>query len=124
MAEAIFWTPAALLPSPRVTWEEIDANTARVTVRRRDLEQAVDVTVDAEGRPTEVSFQRWSDANSEKVHRLQPFGGVLSDFHEVEGYRLPFHVEAGNLFGTDGYFPFFLVNVTDIRFPGTQPGRR
>jgi hypothetical protein len=81
----------------------------------------VDVTVGAERRPVQVVFQRWSDANPEKVHRLQPFGGFLSDFRKVGGYRLPFRVEAGNMFGTDDYFPFFLAEVTDIRFPGAPP---
>jgi hypothetical protein len=80
----------------------------------------VDITVDAKGRPLEVSFQRWSNANPEKVHRLQPFGGYLSDFREVGGYRLPHRVEAGNMFGTDDYFPFFLAEVTAIRFPGSN----
>ena len=118
VAEAVFWTPAALLPGPGVTWESVDQNTARVTVRHETLQQAVDVRVDAEGRPVEVSFQRWSDANPDKVHRLQPFGGYMSDFREVRGHRLPFRVEAGNMFGTDEYFPFFIADVTDIRFPG------
>lgn len=99
-------------------WQGVDADTARVTFRRGSLEQAVDVTVDAEGRPTVVSFQRWSNANPGKVFRLQPFGGYLSDFREVAGYRLPFCVEAGNMVGTDDYFPFFLADVTEIRFPG------
>jgi hypothetical protein len=117
VAEAAFWTPAALLPGPGVTWEPVNENTARVTVRRGALEQAVDVTVDAEGRPVTVTFQRWSNANPEGVHRLQPFGGILSDFREVEGYRLPFRVEAGNMFGTEEYFPFFLADIQEIRFP-------
>jgi hypothetical protein len=39
----------------------------------------------------------------------------------VGGYRLPFRVEAGNMFGTADYFPFFLADVTEIRFPGSQP---
>ncbi len=120
VAESVFWTPAALLPGPGVTWERVDANTARVTVRHEDLEQAVDVTVDREGRPVKVSFQRWSDANPDKEHRLQPFGGYLSDFRVVGGYRLPFRVEAGNMFDTDDYFPFFLAEVTEIRFPGAS----
>lgn len=121
VAEAAIWAPAALLPGPAVMWSSVDQDTARVTVKHGDLEQAVDVTVDHEGRPVEVAFQRWSDANSDKVHRLQPFGAVMSDFRAVHGYRLPFRVEAGNLFGTDDYFPFFLANVTAIRFPGAQP---
>ncbi len=121
VAEAVFWTPAALLPGPEVSWTGVDDDTARVTIRHGSLEQAVDVTVGADGRPVQVAFQRWSDANPAGVHRLQPFGGYLSDFRDVAGYRLPFHVEAGNMFGTEAYFPFFLVDVTRIRFPGATP---
>jgi hypothetical protein len=55
--------------------------------------------------------------NPEKQHRMQPFGGYVSEFKEFAGFRLPTHVEAGNWFGTDRYFPFFVVNVTDIIFP-------
>lgn len=121
VAEAVFWTPAALLPGPGVDWTAIDDRTARVTVRHDGLEQAVDVILGPEGRPVEVRFQRWSNANPDRQHRLQPFGGYLSDFREVQGYRLPFRVEAGNMFGTDDYFPFFLAEVTAIRFPGWPP---
>ncbi len=120
VAEATIWAPAALLPGPGVRWSAVDDDTARVTITHGDLEQVVDITVDAQGRPVEVSFQRWSDANPDKVHRLQPFGAVMSDFREVDGYRLPFRVEAGNMFGTEDYFPFFLADVTEIRFPGAD----
>ena len=51
----------------------------------------------------------------------QPFGGYLSEFREFDGFTLPTHVEAGNMFETDAYFPFFIVDITDIRFP--QPDR-
>jgi hypothetical protein len=117
VAEAIFWTPAAVLPGPDVTWEQVSESVARVTMRRGDQAQSVDVTVDPEGRPLHVSFMRWSDANADKVHRLQPFGGYLSEFRAFGGYTLPTHVEAGNMFGTDAYFPFFIADITDIYFP-------
>lgn len=117
VGEALIWSPAALLPNPGISWEAVTDDTARVTVRHGKLSQAIDVTVDNEGRPAGVAFQRWSDANSDKVHRLQPFGAILSDFRDVGGYRLPFHVEAGNMFGTEEYFPFFIADVTKIRFP-------
>lgn len=117
VAESVFWTPAALLPGPRVTWEGIGPDTARVTVAVGALSQAVDVTLNAEGQPIAVAFMRWSNANPEKQYRLQPFGGALSDFREVQGYRLPFRVEAGNMFGTDEYFAFYKAAVTAIRFP-------
>jgi hypothetical protein len=119
--EAVIWAPAALLPGPGISWEAVDVNTARVTLRHGALRQAVDVTVDDAGRPGVVSFQRWSNANPEKRHRLQPFGATMSDFRDVAGYRLPFHVEAGNMFGTGDYFPFFIADVTGIRFPRAVP---
>lgn len=121
VGEAVIWAPAALLPRPGVTWEAVDEDTARVTVERGPISQAVDVTVDPEGRPITAVFQRWSNANPDKEHRLQPFGATMSDFREVGGYRLPFRVEAGNHYGTEDYFPFFRADVTDIRFPGSQP---
>lgn len=117
VAEAVFWTPAAVLPGPDVQWECVDTNCARLTVHHKGLSQAVDLWVAPDGQPTRVRFERWSNANPEKVHRLQPFGGYLSAFREFEGFRLPTEVEAGNLFGTDQYFPFFVVKVTDVDFP-------
>jgi hypothetical protein len=111
----------AVLPGPGVTWTAVDDDTARVILRHGDMAQAVDVTVGADGRPEVVSFERWTNANPEKTYRLQPFGAVMSDFRTVEGYRLPFHVEAGNMFGTDDYFPFFVADVSKIRFPRGEP---
>lgn len=119
VAEALFWTPAAFLPGPGVVWEALGEDSARVTVTHKGLSQSVDVRVDAQGRPVEVRFMRWTNANAERSYRLQPFGGYLSDFREVQGFRLPFHVEAGNLFGTDAYFPFFKAQLSGLRFPGS-----
>lgn len=117
VAEAVFWTPAAVLPGPGVEWEWVDKDCARLTVNHQGLSQSVDVTVAPDGQPIQVCFERWSNANPEKKHRLQPFGGRLSAFRTFAGFRLPTHVEAGNGFGTDQYFPFFLADVMDIDFP-------
>jgi hypothetical protein len=117
VAEAVFWTPAALLPGPGVAWKLVDINTARVIVRHDGIEQAVDVVVAEDGRPLQVSFDRWSNANAEKVHRLQPFGGYLSEFREFDGFVLPTRVEAGNFFATDDYFPFFVAEISAVEFP-------
>lgn len=123
IAEAVFWTPAALLPGPGVAWEAPGPDTARVTVTRGGLSQAVDVEVAPDGRPITVHFQRWSDANPERRYRLQPFGGVLSDFREVAGFRIPFTVEAGSMFGTEAYFPFFRARIAEVRFPAPEGPR-
>lgn len=121
VAEAVFWTPAAVLPRPGVSWEGVDRDRARVTVTHGALSQAVDLTLDRDGRPLTVSFMRWSNANPQRAYRAQPFGGSLADFREVSGYRLPFRVEAGNQFGTSEYFVFYRAEVESILFPG---GRR
>ncbi|MGR9054153.1 MAG: DUF6544 family protein, partial [Gammaproteobacteria bacterium] len=118
VAESVFWTPAVLLMAPDVAWQEVGTDTARATMIQGALSQSVDITVNAEGQPLSVRFMRWTNANSEKQYRLQPFGGVLSDFRQVHGYRLPFRVDGGNMFGSEEYFPFFKAEVTDIRFPG------
>jgi len=116
VAEAVFWTPAALLPGPGVEWVQVDADCARDTVTRGELSQSVDVTVAADGQPTQVCFQRWSNANGDKQFRLQPFGGYLSRFQSFSGFMLPTHVEAGNNFATDDYFPFFIADLTAVDF--------
>ncbi len=118
IAESVFWTPAALLPGPGITWEAVSETVARVTVEHQGMSQPAEVTVDANGRPSQVVFPRWSDANPDKTYQLQPFGGYLSEFRTFDGFTLPTHVEAGNFFGTDGYFPFFIADITDVQFPG------
>lgn len=122
VAEAVFWTPAALLPGPGITWEPVTDMIARVTVSNGDLAQAVDLTVAQDGSPVQVEFQRWSNSNPDRVYRLKPFGGYLSEFEEVQGFRLPTKVEAGNFFGTEDYFPFFRAKITSIRFPDPNRG--
>ncbi|WP_210401681.1 DUF6544 family protein [Lacimicrobium sp. SS2-24] len=117
IAEGVFWSPAALLPGPDVHWEPVDQNCARVTLTHGTLSQSVDITVAENGQPTQVCFLRWSNANPEKVYRLQPFGGKLSAFKTFAGFCLPTHVEAGNHFGSDDYFPFFIADIEQFHFP-------
>lgn len=116
VAEAVFWSPAALLPSESVSWDEIGPNSARATVKHQGLVQTVDIYLNEEGQPTHVIIPRWSDTNSGNVYQLQPFGGYLSDYKEIEGYRLPMHVEGGNFIGTDQYFPFYIADIEALTF--------
>lgn len=122
VSEGAFWVPASLLPSENVLWSAIDEDTARATVSYGCFTQAIDLTIESDGRPSRVVIQRWSNANADRVFREQPFGGDLSDFREIGGYRLPMHVEGGNLIGTDDYFPFFKADVQSIDFPQLADG--
>ena len=117
VSEGAFWVPASLLPSNTVSWASVSENTARATVSYGGYSQSIDLTVEADGQPSRVVIQRWSNENADKMFREQPFGGDLSDFREIGGYRLPMRVEGGNLIGTEDYFPFFKAEVQSIRFP-------
>lgn len=115
VAEAAFWTPAFLLPRPGVSWTAVDDHTARATVRHGELVQDVEIHVGPTGQPLWVRIPRWTNANADKVFRTQPFGGEVSDFRAVGGYRIPFTVDGGNFFGTEDYFPFYRARVMDVR---------
>ena len=117
VAEAIFWTPAAVLPGPGVKWVHLTEHSARLTVTHLGLEQLVDLTVAENGQPLQVSFMRWSNANPQRRYTLQPFGGYVSNFRDFGGFRLPTHVEAGNHFGTADYFAFFIADIRTISWP-------
>ena len=58
VAEAAFWTPAALLPQNGVTWDTVDGSTVRATVVHRGMTQAVEVHVDDNGPPIWVMILR------------------------------------------------------------------
>jgi hypothetical protein len=61
-------------------------------------------------------MQRWTNANPDGIFRYQPFGAIVLEMGEFEGYRIPTRIDGGNGFGTDAYFPFFRARVTGVRF--------
>ncbi len=117
MSEAVLWLPSSILPSKYTVWEKIGQDTARVTITYQKMEVSVDIVVNEFGDLTTISFGRWSNENEERVFKRQPFGGYLSEYKDFDGYRLPTKIEAGNHFGTDDYFPFYKVKITDVKFP-------
>jgi hypothetical protein len=122
VSEGAFWVPASLLPNRNVSWEAVDQNSARALVSFGTSSQSIELTVEADGQPSRVVIQRWSNENSDGEFREQPFGGYLSEFRMIGGYRLPMHVEGGNLIGTQDYFPFYRADVQRIRFPQLDSG--
>lgn len=121
VGEAMFWTPAALLPGEGVAWEPLGDDSAQVTLSAFGMKQSVELHVDARGAPTRIIFPRWSDANLQKQFQIQPFGGDLSEYRTFEGFTVPTVVHAGNFYGTADYFPFYQVRVTSVTYP--QPAK-
>ncbi|MBT8418931.1 MAG: hypothetical protein KJO42_15955 [Silicimonas sp.] len=114
--EALVWVPTSVLLADDVHFEAIDRDRVRVIFGENDAAQVVEMTVDNEGRATEIIVDRWSDANPEKEYRRQPFGGHLGDYRTFGGVTVPTKVEVGNLFGTEAFFPFFRAKVKSVDF--------
>ena len=115
MMEAI-WAPATLLPKFGAEWVQTGPDSAEVRFADAPGLEPMRITFDAEGTPLEVVSMRWTDANPDKVYRLQPFGGRLLEMGQYGGFLIPTRVEMGNMFGTPDYAPFFLATITRASF--------
>lgn len=115
MMEAI-WAPATLLPQFGAKWVQTGLDSAEVRFADSPGLEPMRIRFDAEGTPLEVMALRWTDANPEKVYRLQPFGGRLLEMGRHAGFLIPTRVEMGNMFGTPDYAPFFLATITSAEF--------
>jgi hypothetical protein len=115
MLEAI-WAPATLLPQFGADWTQTGPDTAVVRFADTQGIEPMQITLDAQGNPVEVWALRWTDANPEKIYRLQPFGGRMLEMGRHGGFLIPMRVELGNMFGTADYAPFFLATITRAEF--------
>lgn len=108
------WAPASLLPSNGVAWRQTGNNTASLAFPTGI--EPVELTLDEVGRVTKISTMRWSDANPEKVFRLQPFGGTTGSERRFGAFTIPAEIKVGNYHGTDDYLPFFQVRITSAEY--------
>jgi hypothetical protein len=60
--------------------------------------------------------RRWSDANPQKLFRLQPFGGTVEEEATYGGYTIPSAVKVGNMFGTADYFAFYRAQILQAAY--------
>jgi len=116
VCETFVFTPTALLGSPYVIWEDISDDQIKAMVSYEGLNQTVEITLDERGAPIRILFPRWSDANDQNRYQEQRFGGYLSNHKAFGRIKIPTHMEAGNFFGEEAYFPFYIADVTDLIF--------
>lgn len=115
--EGALWLPPSLLPENGVEWAQAGANTAVVTLRKFNPEPIVlTLTLDRSGAVREVVGQRWSNANTEKRFRHQPFGGTILREGTNQGLTIPTQIAVGNLYGTPDYLPFFQATLTSVKY--------
>ena len=114
--ESALSLPTSLLPANGVGWEQVSEDRARLTFRRFSPAIVLDMMIDQNGAVREVVGQRWSNANSDKTFRLQPFGGTMGSEGTFQGMTVPTQIAAGNHYGTADYLPFFQVRITRARY--------
>lgn len=115
MLEAV-WTPAALLPQFGASWRQTGPDSAEVHFAQAPDLPPMHLVLAGDGEVREVWALRWTDANTDKVYRLQPFGGRVLDSGEFQGFRVPVQVEMGNLWGTPAFTPFFLATTNRVEY--------
>jgi hypothetical protein len=110
------WVPASLLPEFGAVWTQTGADQAEVRFPEVRGVEPVHLTLDAAGRVLEMTTLRWSDANPDRIYRLQPFGGRTLAHATHQGFTIPTAMEIGNFCGTPEYAPFFRARLTRVEY--------
>lgn len=96
----MIWFPTAFL-GDNVTWESIDAHSARVTLHDSGQTATALMTFDDAGRVTNFTADRYRAGESSST--LVPWSTPITGYGEFEGLRLPvkgsgvWHLDSGDL---------------------------
>ena len=109
------WLPTMLVRDD-VQWTARDGRHAVATFR--DSNNSIDFAIDAEGRLTSVSLQRWGSPDG-RAFRFIPFGGCVEEERTFDGYTIPTRVRVGWYFGSprfDAEGEFFRATIEQATF--------
>ena len=110
--------PTALLPSDNISWEEIDNNSARVTISDGDLNASAVVYFNEIGEITRFEAQRYQAVDD--TFLLENWTGYLRNYTDVDGMKIPKEFEAvWNL--KSGDFSYVKFVITEIEY--NKPNR-
>lgn len=105
------WVPDAILANPSITWRVIDANTVEAMLDLQPRPAIVRFRFDDAGDITEMTAPDRPAATGDTVI-LQDWRGLMSDYAEIGGRRIPRRVEVGYV--VDGvYAPYVRGRITD-----------
>jgi len=115
MLESV-WAPATLLPAAGADWQQTGPDQALINWRDLPDLPPMHLTLTAEGDLAEVWAMRWTDANPDRIWRLQPFGGRMLAMGRYQGFLIPTEVELGNHWGTPDHARFFMARILQADF--------
>jgi hypothetical protein len=106
------WFPTAAL-SPNITWEAIDANSARARIRDGELSVSAVFVVDDEGRLVTMTADRYRTAGDAFI--LTPWETTIRGYGQFNGLDLPSAGE-GVWKLDSGVFAYIELRVTAIAY--------
>jgi hypothetical protein len=104
------WFPAAAL-DPAIRWEGMDATSARATMSEGGVTASATFTFDGQGRPVDVSADRYNDAKG----RLEPWSAPVRAYGEPGGVRVPVAGD-GVWHYADGDFVYIRWRITQVEY--------
>ena len=113
--ESTIWLPTA---SGTVRWRAGDDPDVAIATRYvAGEEHAVELRVDADGRPRSVTMQRWGNPKG-KTFGFHPFGGLLDGEATFAGFTIPDRVRVGYWPGEQRWTTgeFFRSRITRAAF--------
>jgi len=111
LAEMV-WFPSAALNS-YLKWEEIDANSARVTMSYQGVTDSGIYTFDDNGDIVSFFARRYREENGRYI--LTDWGGVTKGYNEFNGVRISSQTDVIWKLET-GDFTWFQCEITDIEY--------
>jgi hypothetical protein len=120
LGEAV-WFPTALVPGAGVTWEAVDAASARATVTDGDVRVTATFHFAPTGEPTRMTALRYRDVNG--TPELTPFEGRYGPLVAMGGVRVPRDAEVAWLL-PQGRFPYWRGRPTAVTYEHEPPAPR
>jgi hypothetical protein len=106
----IMWFPTAAL-SEQITWEPVDATSARAVFRDGDLTVSTIFVFDAEGKITTMTADRYNDEKDD----ILPWSTPIEAWGEFDGLRIPVKGQGVWAYPT-GDFTYIRLEITDIAY--------
>ena len=91
------WCPTVFLDARYVSWEPVDADRARATLRVGGREVTATFEFGPDGMPARFTAERYRDVDGTPV--LTPFIGRSEDYRRVDGVKVPFRMVASWVLG-------------------------
>ena len=102
------WFPAAVL-SPYITWEAIDANSARATMSYGGVTASATFVFDEQGRLTDMTAERYNDAKGISL----PWSTPITAYGEFGGIRVGVEGHGKYKYESDD-FTYIQLRITNV----------